>query len=80
MCYLYILEINPFSVVSFAIIFPILKVVVSPGLVSFAVQNLLGLIRFPLFISVIISVILVSYSLQTNGLSVHGICQARMLE
>ena len=51
MCCLYILEINPFSVVSFANIFSC-----SEGclfvlfMVSFAVQNLLSLIKSHLFI------------------------------
>ena len=54
---LYILEINPFSVVSFAIIFSY-----SEGchftllIVSFAVQKLLSLIRSHLFTFVFISV------------------------
>ena len=56
---LYVLEINPLSVVSFAIIFSH-----SEGclfillIVSFAVQKLLGLIRSHLFIFVFISVTL----------------------
>ena len=56
---LYILEINPLSVVSFAIIFSH-----SGGclftllIVSFAVQKLLSLIRFHLFTFVFISVTL----------------------
>ena len=55
---LYILEINPLSVVSFAIIFSH-----SDGclftlfIVSFAVQKLLHLIRFHLFIFVFISLL-----------------------
>ena len=56
---LYILEMNPLSVVSFAIIFSH-----SEGcpftlpIVSFAVQKLLSLIRFHFFTSVFISVTL----------------------
>ena len=59
MSYLYILEINPLSVVSFAIIFSH-----SEGclfillIVSFAVQKLLSLIRSRLFTFVFISIIL----------------------
>ena len=56
---LYILEINPLSVVSFAIIY------FHPGgclftllMISFAVQKLLSLIRFHLFSFVLISIIL----------------------
>ena len=56
---LYILEINPLSVVSFAIIYS------HPGgclftllIISFAVQKLLSLIRFHLFSFVLISIIL----------------------
>ena len=57
MSYLYILEINPLSVVSFAIIFSH-----SEGclfillIVSFAVQKLLSLIRSHLFTFVFISI------------------------
>ena len=56
---LYILETNPLSVVSFAIIFShseggLLTLLI----VSFAVQNLLGLIRFHLFTFVFIYVTL----------------------
>ena len=60
---LYILEINPLSVVSFAIIFSH-----SEGcfftllIVSFAVKKLLSLIRFHLFTFVFISVTLESRS------------------
>ena len=59
MSYLYILEINPLSVVSFANIFSY-----SEGclfvlfMVSFAVQKLLSLIKSHLFIFVFISVTL----------------------
>ena len=56
---LYILEINPWSVVSFAIIFSL-----SEGslftllIVFFAVQKLLSLIKFHLFVFVFISITL----------------------
>ena len=59
MSYLYILEINPLSVVSFTIIFSH-----SEGcfftlfIVSFVVQNLLSLIRSHLIIFVFISITL----------------------
>ena len=59
MCCLYTFEINPLSVVSFAIIFSR-----SEGcpftllMVSFAVQKLLSLIRSPLFTFVFISITL----------------------
>ena len=46
---LYILEINPLSIVTFAIIFSHYEIVFSPYLVSFAVQKLLSLIRSHLF-------------------------------
>ena len=56
---LYILEINPFSVVSFAIIFPHLEGCLSTLLiVSFAVQKLLSLIRSQLFTFAFISITL----------------------
>ena len=53
---LYILEINPLSVVSFAIIFSHSVVVFSPCLISFAVHKLLSLIRRHLFTFVFISI------------------------
>ena len=59
MSFLYILEINPLSVVSFPIIFP-----QSEGhlftllIISFAVQKLLSLIRSHLFTFVFISITL----------------------
>ena len=57
--YLYILEINPLSVVSFAIIFSHSKgCIFTLLIVSFAVQKLLSLIRSYLFTFVFISVIL----------------------
>ena len=56
---LYILEINPLSVVLFAIIFSHFESCLFTLLiVSFAVQKLLGLIRSHLFIFVFISVTL----------------------
>ena len=56
---LYILEINPLSVVSFAIIFSHSESFLFTLLiVSFAVKKLLSLIRFHLFIFVFISIIL----------------------
>ena len=56
---LYILEINPLSVVSFAIIFSHSEVCLFTLLiVSFAVQNLLSLIKSHLFTFVFISIIL----------------------
>ena len=56
---LYILEINPFSVVSFAIIFSHSDgCLFSLLIASFAVQKLLSLIRFHLFTYVFISIIL----------------------
>ena len=59
---LYILEIDPLSVVSFAIIFShsegCLFTLSLHLIVSFAVQNLLSLIRFHLFTFVFISIIL----------------------
>ena len=59
MSYLYILEINPLSVVSFAIIFSHSEgCLFTLLIVSFAVQKLLSLIRSPLFTFVFISVTL----------------------
>ena len=56
---LYILEINPLSVVSFAIIFSYPKGCrFTLLIVSFAVQKLLSFIRFHLFTFVFISVTL----------------------
>ena len=56
---LYILEINPLSVVSFCIIFSHFEGCLSTLLiVSFAVQKLLGLIRSHLFTFAFISIIL----------------------
>ena len=56
---LYILEINPVSVVAFAIIFSHSEgCLFTLSIVSFAVQNLLSLIRSHLFIFVFISIIL----------------------
>ena len=56
---LYILEINPFSVVSFAIIFSYSEgCLFTLLIVSFAVEKLLSLIRSHLFIFVFISVTL----------------------
>ena len=59
MSYLYILEINPFSVVSFAIIFSHSEGCLFTLLVvSFAVQKLLSLIRPHLFTFIFISITL----------------------
>ena len=59
MSYLYILEINPLSVVSFAIIFSHSEsYLFTLLLVSFAVQKLLSLIRSHLFTFVFISITL----------------------
>ena len=59
MCYLYILEMNPLSVVSFAIIFSHSEgCLFTSLLVSFAVQKLLSLIRSHLFTFVFISITL----------------------
>ena len=59
MSYLYILEINPLSVVSFAIIFSLSEgYLLILFIVSFAVQKLLSLIRSHLFIFVFISITL----------------------
>ena len=59
MCYLYILEMNPLSVVSFAIIFSHSEgCLFTLLLVSFAVQKLLSLIRSHLFSFVFISITL----------------------
>ena len=56
---LYILEVNPFSAVSFAIIFSHSKgCLFTLYIVSFAVQKLLSLIKSHLFILVFISVTL----------------------
>ena len=56
---LYILEINPLSVVSFTIIFShSYGCLFTLFIVSFAVQKLLHLIRFHLFIFVFISITL----------------------
>ena len=56
---LYILEINPLSVVSFAVIFSHSEgCLFTSVIVSFAVQKLLGLIRSHLFTSVFISITL----------------------
>ena len=55
---LYILEINPLSVVSFVVIFSHSEgSLLTLLIVSFAVQKLLSLIRFQLFIFIFISVI-----------------------
>ena len=54
---LYILEISPLSVVSFAIIFSYSKgCLFTLIIVSFAVQKVLGLIRSHLFTSIFISI------------------------
>ena len=59
MSYLYILEVNPFSVVSFAIIFSHFEgCLFTLLIVSFVVQKLLSLIRSHLFIFAFISNIL----------------------
>ena len=59
MRYMYILEINPLSVVSFAIIFSHSKdCLFTLLIVSFAMQKLLSLIRSHLFTFVFISIIL----------------------
>ena len=59
MSYLYTLEINPLSVVSFAIIFSHSEgCLLTLLIVSFAVIKLLGLIRSHLFTFVLISVAL----------------------
>ena len=58
-CCLYILEINPLSVVSFAIIFSHSEgCLFTLLIVSFAVQKLLSLTRFHLFTFVFISITL----------------------
>ena len=55
---LYILEVNPLSVVSFAIIFSYSKgCLFTLIIVSFAVQKVLGLIRSHLFTSIFISIL-----------------------
>ena len=54
----YILEINPLSIVSFAIIFPFWGLSFTLLIISFAVQKLLSLIRSHLFTFVFISVTL----------------------
>ena len=84
--YLYILEINPLSVVSFAIIFSHSEGCLSTlHIVSFAMQKLLSLIRSYLFATA------TAKSLQCPTLcdpmdgslpdsSIHGIFQARALE
>ena len=62
-CCLYILEINPLSVVSFAIIFSHSEgCLFTLLIVSFAVQKLLSLIRSHLFTLVFISITLGSGS------------------
>ena len=59
MSFLYILEINPLSVVSFAIIFSHSKgCLFTLFIVSFALQKLLSLIRYHLFTFVFISITL----------------------
>ena len=59
MSYLYILEINPLSVVSFAIIFSHSEgCLLALLIVSFAVQKLLSLIRSHLFTFAFISITL----------------------
>ena len=66
MSYLYILEINPLSVVSFAIIFSHFKgCVFNLLIVSFGVQKLLSLIRSHLFIFVFIFITLGGWSKRT---------------
>ena len=55
---LYILEINPLSVVSFAVIFSHSEGCLTLLIVSFAVQKLLSLIRSHLFTFVFMSVTL----------------------
>ena len=53
---MYILEINPLSVISFAIIFSYSEdCLFTLFIVSFAVRKLLSLIRFRLFVFVFIS-------------------------
>ena len=64
--YLYILEINPLSVVSFAIILSNSKgCLFTLFIVSFAVEKLLSLIRSQLFTFAFISVTLTSLVAQT---------------
>ena len=59
MSYLYILEINPLSVVSFAVIFSHSEgCLFTLPIVSFAVQKLLSLVRSHLFTFVFISITL----------------------
>ena len=59
MNHLYILEINPLSVALFAVIFSYYEdCLFILFIVSFAVQKLLSLIRFHLFIFVFISITL----------------------
>ena len=63
MSFLYILEVNPLSVVSFAIIFSNSEgCLFTLLIVSFTVQKLLSLIRFPLFTFVFISIFLAGRS------------------
>ena len=60
MSYLYVLEINPLSVVSFAVIFPHFEscLLILFIFVSFTVKKLLSLIRSHLFVAVCISITL----------------------
>ena len=72
---LYILEINPLSVVSFAIIFSHSESSLIPLLiVSFAVQKLLSLIRSHLFTFVFISITLGDGSGEGNGTPLQYSC------
>ena len=70
MSYLYILELNPLSVVSFAIVFSLSEgCLFTLLIVSFAVQKLLSLIRSHLFAFVFISVTLGGGSRVAKSLS-----------
>ena len=72
---LYILEINPLSVVSFAIIFSHSESSLIPLLiVSFAVQKLSSLIRSHLFTFVFISITLGDGSGEGNGTPLQYSC------
>ena len=68
MSYLYILEINPLSVVSFAIIFSHSEgCLFTMLIVSFAVQKLLSLISSHLFLFLFHSIIFVFISIALGG-------------
>ena len=72
---LYILEINPLSVVSFAIIFSHSEsCLFTLFIVSFAMQKLLSLIRSHLFTFVFISITLGDGSGEGNGTPLQYSC------